>query len=150
MKRTAAPFGMGCYIMVRTLCVGNLPSDSRVRDVESLFAQYGDVHFTRLVIRPETQSAYVTMDARDAKSALAALNGSEFAGQTICVDWHKGKQRALPPDRRDDAHVASAVQARRQARNDGDDEEEDEDKEHDGDDSSKDESDKSDEDGDDS
>ena len=114
--------------MVRTLCVGNLPSDSRVRDVESLFAQYGEVLFTRLVIKPETQSAYVSMDARDAKSALAALNGSEFEGQTIQVAWDNGKQRAIPAVLRGGTSGSSDIPASRKVPIDGDgDDEEDED-----------------------
>jgi len=79
--------------MERTLCVENLPPDSRVQDVEALFSQYGEVLAARLVIRPEAQHAFVTMDGDDAKSALAALNGSDFDGQTIRVEWDNGNPR---------------------------------------------------------
>ena len=72
------------------LFVGRLPSDTRHRDLESLFSKYG--RLTRCDIK--RGYAFIEYeDQRDADDALRAVDGVRFLGERIVVEWAKGGRR---------------------------------------------------------
>ncbi len=78
--------------------VGNLPFNAGESDVKNLFAPYGKVIEVRLVkdrrSRRPKGYGFVEMNARDARSAIKHLDGSDYAGRTLRVN--EGKKKAEP------------------------------------------------------
>lgn len=76
--------------MVQRIYVGNLPFSARENDVESLFAQYGEVLSVAVPTDRETGRvrgfAFVEMSNEDAAKAIAALNGTEFGGRALNIN----------------------------------------------------------------
>lgn len=75
---------------VESIFVGNLAFKASARALRELFEDYGEVHAVRLMTDRATRRprgyGFVEMDARDAKNAIAALNGSEFYGRELKVN----------------------------------------------------------------
>lgn len=75
---------------VESIFVGNLAFKASARALRELFEDYGEVHAVRLMTDRQTRRprgyGFVEMDARDAKQAIAALNGSEFYGRELKVN----------------------------------------------------------------
>ncbi|MGE0229289.1 MAG: RNA recognition motif domain-containing protein [Dehalococcoidia bacterium] len=76
--------------MVQKIYVGNLPFSAREGDVETLFAQYGEVLSVAVPTDRETGRvrgfAFVEMSNEDAAKAIAALNGTEFGGRALNIN----------------------------------------------------------------
>jgi len=76
--------------LVQRIYVGNLPFSARENDVESLFAQYGEVLSVAVPTDRETGRvrgfAFVEMSNEDAAKAIAALNGTEFGGRALNIN----------------------------------------------------------------
>ncbi|XP_052309241.1 serine/arginine-rich splicing factor SR30 isoform X4 [Populus trichocarpa] len=86
----------------RTLYVGNLPGDIRVREVEDLFYKYGPIVDIDLKIPPRPPGyAFVEFeDAHDAKYAIRGLDGYNFDGCRLRVELaHGGRRHSSPVDR---------------------------------------------------
>ena len=75
---------------VESIFVGNLAFKASARALRELFEDYGEVHAVRLMTDRQTRRprgyGFVEMSARDAKNAIAALNGSEFYGRELKVN----------------------------------------------------------------
>ena len=75
---------------VESIFVGNLAFKASARALRELFEYYGEVHAVRLMTDRQTRRprgyGFVEMSARDAKNAIAALNGSEFYGRELKVN----------------------------------------------------------------
>ena len=68
------------------LYVGNLPPEVSESEIRELFGQHGDVHSVMLLSKDESRPnrfGWVTM--RKAKSVIAALNETNFAGHRLQV-----------------------------------------------------------------
>jgi RNA recognition motif-containing protein len=82
--------------LVQKIYVGNLPFSAREGDVESLFAQYGEVMSVALPTDRETGRvrgfAFVEMSSEDATKAIAGLNGTDFGGRALNVNEAKPRE----------------------------------------------------------
>lgn len=74
----------------KTIYVGNLAFGTTRSDLKNLFAKYGRVHSTRIMIDRITRKprgfGFVEMDAKNADTAINALNSTEFNGRTLKVN----------------------------------------------------------------
>ena len=75
---------------IESIFVGNLAFKASARALRELFEDYGEVHAVRLMTDRATRRprgyGFVEMSARDAKHAIAALDGSEFYGRELKVN----------------------------------------------------------------
>lgn len=72
------------------IIISNLDAQLKNEDLRTLFSAYGEVDTAEIAIDAFTDRprgfAYVEMpNDEEARAAIAALNGSEFAGQVITV-----------------------------------------------------------------
>ncbi len=85
--------------MVQKIYVGNLPYSATEDEVQTLFAEYGEVHSVALPTDRETGRArgfgFVEMSPGEAARAIASVNGTEFGGRTLNVN------EARPRENRD-------------------------------------------------
>ena len=77
--------------MAKRIYVGNLPFAATSQELESSFAQHGEVVSARIVTDRETGRskgfAFVEMsDDEAAMAAIEALNGAEYLGRTLTVN----------------------------------------------------------------
>ncbi|KAL5196125.1 Serine/arginine-rich splicing factor SR30 [Glycine soja] len=86
----------------RTIYVGNLPGDVRLREVEDLFYKYGPIVDIDLKIPPRPPGyAFVEFeDARDAEDAIQYRDGYNFDGFRLRVELaHGGRGYSSSVDR---------------------------------------------------
>lgn len=71
--------------------VGNLAFKANANDLRELFEDYGDVQGVRVMTDRQTRRpkgfAFVEMDKKGAKAAIAELDGAEFFGRDIKVNY---------------------------------------------------------------
>lgn len=71
--------------------VGNLAFKATANDLRELFSEYGDIQSVRVMTDRATRRpkgfAFVEMDKKDAKAAIADLDGAEFFGRDIKVNY---------------------------------------------------------------
>ncbi|KAF9669906.1 hypothetical protein SADUNF_Sadunf13G0013400 [Salix dunnii] len=85
----------------RTIYVGNLPGDIRLREVEDLFYKYGPIADIDLKIPPRPPGyAFVEFEeARDAEDAIRGRDGYNFDGCRLRVELaHGGRRHSSPVD----------------------------------------------------
>jgi hypothetical protein len=79
-----------------SLYVGNLAYSARRDALQTLFAQYGNVHSVRIMTDRATRKprgyGFVEIDHAAAQTAINALNNSEFCGRTLRVNEAKQRQ----------------------------------------------------------
>ncbi len=86
---------------MKKLFVGSLPATTTEESLQELFAQYGKVHSIKLMKDLFTGncrgSGFIEMEGHEARAAIAALNGREFEGNQIRVNYErentKGRRR---------------------------------------------------------
>ena len=75
--------------MVKTIFVGNLPSDINEEEIGDLFAKYGVVQSVNMISHSKTGRSrgicFIEMNPDDADAAIQGLNGTEFKGRSIHV-----------------------------------------------------------------
>ena len=78
--------------------VGNLAFKAGANDLRELFEDYGDVQSVRVMTDRATRRpkgfAFIEMDKKGAKAAIADLDGSEFFGRDIKVNYATRRKRA--------------------------------------------------------
>ncbi|PAV83068.1 hypothetical protein WR25_02596 [Diploscapter pachys] len=71
--------------------VGNLPSDTRERDVEDVFGKYGKIRMIDIKGGRGPLYAFVEFDdPRDAEDAVHARDGYDFDGHRLRVEFTRG------------------------------------------------------------
>jgi hypothetical protein len=106
----SAPLAKRVYVIDSRdadLFVRNLASDATEADVHKAFAAVCEVRKVRLQVDWKTgasrNTAYVTVDSRDAFEACAALDGSTISGGRVGVEaappFHKSPKRKVPDKR---------------------------------------------------
>ena len=74
-----------------SIFIGNLAFKAGANDLRELFEEYGDVQSVRVMTDRATRRpkgfAFVEMDKKGAKAAIADLDGSEFFGRDIKVNY---------------------------------------------------------------
>ena len=77
--------------------IGNLAFKANAGDLRELFEEYGDVQGVRVMTDRATRRpkgfAFVEMDKKGAKAAIADLDGSEFFGRDIKVNFATRRKR---------------------------------------------------------
>ena len=77
--------------------VGNLAFKANAGDLRELFEEYGEVQGVRVMTDRATRRpkgfAFIEMDKKSAKAAIADLNGSEFFGRDIKVNFATRRKR---------------------------------------------------------
>jgi hypothetical protein len=78
--------------------VGNLAFKAGANDLRELFEDYGDVQSVRVMTDRATRRpkgfAFVEMDKKGAKAAIADLDGCEFFGRDIKVNYATRRKHA--------------------------------------------------------
>ncbi|XP_019095298.1 PREDICTED: LOW QUALITY PROTEIN: serine/arginine-rich splicing factor SR30 [Camelina sativa] len=100
----------------RTIYVGNLPGDIRMREVEDLFYKYGPIVDIDLKIPPRPPGyAFVEFeDPRDADDAIYGRDGYDFAGCRLRVEIaHGGRRGSSSVDRYSSSYSGSRAPSRR-------------------------------------
>lgn len=74
-----------------SIFVGNLAFKANANDLRELFEEYGEVQGVRVMTDRQTRRpkgfAFVEMDKKAAKAAIADLDGAEFFGRDIKVNY---------------------------------------------------------------
>lgn len=77
--------------------VGNLAFKANAGDLRELFEEYGEIQGVRVMTDRATRRpkgfAFVEMDKKGAKIAIAELDGSEFFGRDIKVNFATRRKR---------------------------------------------------------
>lgn len=80
----------GCFLMPKTLYVGNLPWGTTEDDLADVFRQHGTVISSRIITDKETGRArgfgFVEVEDADAEKMVAATNDIEFGGRRVVVN----------------------------------------------------------------
>ena len=81
--------------------VGNLSFNTTERELESVFANYGEVQSARIAMDRDTNRprgfGFVEMaNQAEAEAAIAALNGKELEGRTLTVNEARPREDRGP------------------------------------------------------
>lgn len=77
------------------LYVGNINYKASSEDISELFGEYGNVTSVKLIERDGLKKGFgfVEFDSEDsAKNAQSSLNGQEFMGRNLRVDFARPRQ----------------------------------------------------------
>ena len=81
---------------MKTLYVGNLPFKCTEEELETLFAEFGDVQSVKLISDRETGRprgfGFVQMDSDHADKAMTNLDGQDFGGRRLRVNEAKERK----------------------------------------------------------
>jgi len=81
-----------------SIFIGNLAFKANAGDLRELFEEYGEVQGVRVMTDRATRRpkgfAFVEMDKKAAKAAIADLDGSEFFGRDIKVNYATRRKTA--------------------------------------------------------
>ena len=82
---------------MKKIYVGNLPFTTTDADLRQLFAKHGEVSSASVVMDRESGRSrgfgFVEMDAANASSAIAALDGADLNGRSLRVNEAESKPR---------------------------------------------------------
>ncbi len=85
---------------MKKLFIGNLPASTSENDLNALFSEYGTVRSSKLVTDVFSGQckgfAFIEMEGHEARAAIAGLNGKDFHGRPIKVNFESpkgGRQR---------------------------------------------------------
>ncbi|MCW8876248.1 MAG: RNA-binding protein [Kangiellaceae bacterium] len=84
---------------MKKLFIGNLPSSANESSIIELFAPFGTVRTIKLatdIFSGQCKGfGFVEMEGHEARAAIAGLNGREFEGKNIKINFEKpkGKRR---------------------------------------------------------
>lgn len=80
---------------MKKLFVGNLPSDINESEFEALFAEFGKVRSSQLVTDVFSGHCkgfgFIEMEGHEARAAIAGLDGKDFRGKSIKVNFESPK-----------------------------------------------------------
>lgn len=80
---------------MKTLFVGNLPASTSENELKDLFSGYGTVRSFRLVTDVFSGQCkgfgFIEMEGHEARAAIAGLNGKDFNGKPMKVNFEDPK-----------------------------------------------------------
>jgi RNA recognition motif-containing protein len=80
---------------LKKLFIGNLPASTREKDVLELFSEFGKVRSIKIVTDIFTRQCkgfgFIEMEGHEARAAIAGLNGKDFKGNSIKVNFETPK-----------------------------------------------------------
>lgn len=76
---------------MKKLFIGNLPANTIEKDLETLFSEFGTVRSARLVTDVFSGQCrgfgFVEMEGHEARAAIAGLDGKDFNGKLLRVNF---------------------------------------------------------------
>jgi RNA recognition motif-containing protein len=82
---------------MKKLFVGNLPSATNETEVTELFSQYGKVRSIKLATDIFSSKCkgfgFIEMEGHEARAAIAGLDGRDFGGKPIRVNFETPKNK---------------------------------------------------------
>jgi RNA recognition motif-containing protein len=83
---------------MRKMYVGNIAFDATEEDLRNLFSEYGEIESLKIIKDQFTERSrgfgFIEMaDEKDAKKAIATLNGKDFMGKTLIVNEARPQQK---------------------------------------------------------
>jgi RNA recognition motif-containing protein len=80
---------------LKKLFIGNLPASANEQDIQNLFSEFGPVRSFKLVMDIFSGQCkgfgFVEMEGHEARAAIAGLNGKDFNGQPMKVNYESPK-----------------------------------------------------------
>jgi RNA recognition motif-containing protein len=82
---------------LKKLFIGNLPDGTTEEDLHSVFSQYGTVRSSKVVKDVFSGRCkgfgFIEMEGHEARAAIAGLNGKNFNGNSLKVNFEFSKAR---------------------------------------------------------
>ena len=76
---------------MKKLFIGNLPTSTNEKDILALFSEFGTVRSCKLVTDVFSGNCkgfgFIEMEGHEARAAIAGLNGKDFNGHSIKVNF---------------------------------------------------------------
>jgi RNA recognition motif-containing protein len=76
---------------LKKLFIGNLPASTNENDLQNLFSEFGTVRSFKLVTDVFSGQCkgfgFIEMEGHEARAAIAGLNGKDFNGKPIKVNF---------------------------------------------------------------
>jgi RNA recognition motif-containing protein len=80
---------------LKKLFIGNLPTSTREEDLQTLFSEFGTVRSSKLVMDVFSGQCkgfgFIEMEGHEARAAIAGLNGKDFNGKPMKVNFESPK-----------------------------------------------------------
>jgi RNA recognition motif-containing protein len=80
---------------MKKLFIGNLPTTTDLQELETLFSQFGRVRSSQLITDVFSGKCkgfgFIEMEGHEARAAIAGLNGKDFNGQPLKVNFEAPK-----------------------------------------------------------
>ncbi|MEE9327436.1 MAG: hypothetical protein V3U71_09090, partial [Cocleimonas sp.] len=80
---------------LKKLFIGNLSPDTNEQELEALFAEFGTVRGSNLVTDVFSGQCkgfgFIEMEGHEARAAIAGLNGKDFKGKPLRVNFETPK-----------------------------------------------------------
>lgn len=80
---------------MKKLFIGNLPASTTEQDLQGLFSRFGTVRSSRLVTDVFSGQCkgfgFVEMEGHEARAAISGLNGKDFNGNPLKVNFELPK-----------------------------------------------------------
>jgi len=80
---------------LKKLFVGGLPASTSEQDLQTLFSEFGTVRSIKLVMDVFSGQCkgfgFIEMEGHEARAAIAGLNGKDFNGKSIKVNFESPK-----------------------------------------------------------
>jgi RNA recognition motif-containing protein len=80
---------------LKKLFIGNLAASTSEKDIQTLFAEYGTVRSLKLITDVFSGQCkgfgFIEMEGHEARAAIAGLNGRDFNGKPMKVNFETPK-----------------------------------------------------------
>lgn len=80
---------------MKKLFIGNLPADTSEQELEGLFSEFGTVRGSKLVTDVFSGQCkgfgFIEMEGHEARAAIAGLDGKDFKGKSLRVNFETPK-----------------------------------------------------------
>jgi len=81
--------------VLKKLFIGNLPASTSEKDIKTLFSEFGTVRSLKLVTDVFSGQCkgfgFIEMEGHEARAAIAGLNGRDFNGKPMKVNFETPK-----------------------------------------------------------
>ena len=80
---------------MKKLFIGNLPANTNEKDLETMFSKFGTVRSSKIVMDVFSGQCkgfgFIEMEGHEARAAIAGLNGKDFNGKPMKVNFESPK-----------------------------------------------------------